>query len=312
MSERVKPCPACHSSNTAPGPVLYDWVYTGEGPFDYRHCLACGAIFAAQALLPAEQERYYPVSYAAYASIDAESRLRRMARGVGLAKRCRVVERLGRKGRLLDIGCGTGAFLEAIQAHGWQVMGLERDPGAAAIARNRGLDVRTGDVSSFQCAQGSFEVITLWDVLEHLDQPEEAIQRMARWLAPEGCLVLRTPDASSVQARVAGRWWAGYDAPRHRVVYTWQGLVALLARCGLAPARVSGPTGSYALAVLSAQNWALASHWPDAVVRALGSPIVQAALWLPAAALDRLVGGAELNLIARKSQALAPQNHPKE
>ncbi len=293
-------CPICLGQGAQETLLLHDWAYTGEGPFAYRRCARCGALYAAEPVAPEALARYYPAHYAAYSAAGAGSRLGAIAREVGLFKRCRAVERLRKGGRLLDVGCGAGAFVQAMQARGWQAVGLERDAQAAQAARERGLDVRAGEAPTHPFAPRSFDVITLWDVLEHLERPREALQGIAQWLAPGGWLVLRTPDAGSLQARVFGRWWAGYDAPRHRAIYTRRALDALLREGGLLPRPLPGPTGSYALAALSLQNGALAHRWPRWCATAAAHPLGQALCLPPTALLDALAGGAELLWAARR------------
>lgn len=301
-------CPVCQSRESDEALSLRDWAYSRQGPFSYRRCRGCGALYAADALSPEAWAQYYPADYAAYTASEPRSRLAGYARRAGLRKRCRAVERLASGGRLLDVGCGAGAFVEAMQARGWQAQGLEQDAAAAKAARARGLAVHTGRAPDYPFAPGSFDVITLWDVLEHLEQAREALRGIVSWLAPGGWLVLRTPDAECLQARLFGPWWAGYDAPRHRVIYTRRALEGLLRESGLAPQPLRGPTGSHALAVLSLQNGALAGQWPRWIPRLAGRPIAQALSLLPLALLDAVVGGAELLVAARRCE---PSNHPK-
>jgi SAM-dependent methyltransferase len=295
-----QPCPACLAQEAEAALTLHDWTYTGKGPFGYQRCCRCGALYAAESLSPSELAPYYPTHYAAYVDRAARSRLGAMAQQVGLLKRCRAVERLRTGGRLLDVGCGAGAFVETMQARGWSAVGLERDAGAAQAARARGLDVRTGQAPGYPFAPGSFDVITLWDVLEHMEQPGVALRGIAAWLAPGGWLVLRTPDAACLQARLFGRWWAGYDAPRHRVIYTRRALESLLRASALEPQPLPGPTGSYALATLSVQNGVLGGRWPRWVAQAMSDPAGQALCLLPTALLDRIAGGAELLVAAQR------------
>ncbi len=302
------PCPVCQSSEVDNALLLHDWAYSGQGPFAYLRCRCCGALYAAETLAPAEWSCYYPATYAAYVGESPRSGLRALARDVGLRKRCRAVEQLASGEKLLDVGCGAGTFVKAMQARGWQAQGLEQDAGAAQAARARGLDVYTGRAPGHPFAPASFDVITLWDVIEHLEQPREALREIGSWLTPGGWLVLRTPDAASLQARFFGFLWAGYDAPRHRVIYTLRALEDLLRESGLEPRLLRGLSGRYPLAVLSLQNGAQAGRWPPWLARAAGHPLGQALSLLPLALLDAVAGGAELLVAAQRPYA---ENHPK-
>jgi SAM-dependent methyltransferase len=117
------------------------------------------------------------------------------------------------KGGLLDIGAGTGAFLEAAKKNGWDVCGVEPSKMAARSARNKGLDIleRIDDLDT----DAFFDAITLWHVLEHLPDLEEAVRKIKRLLKPGGVLVVAVPNHLSFDAKYYGSFWAGYDVPRH-------------------------------------------------------------------------------------------------
>lgn len=296
------PCPLC-SGTAERFLTLRDWAYTGEGPFGYLRCHTCGAVLAEESIPPKDLGRYYPRGYAAYVEPQSISRFARAAQSVGIRKRRLLIERLRQGGRLLDVGCGRGDFLQAMQATGrWQASGLERDQEAVQIARARGLDVHHGEIPDYPFPPASFDVITLWDVLEHLEQPHRTVQSLLTWLQPGGILVIRTPDAASWQARLFGPWWAGYDAPRHRIIYTWQALQRLLKAYGLEVKRLRGLTGTWPLASLSLQNWARAHNLPPWFVKGIQHPFGQA-ISLPSVILwDAIAGGAELVVAAQRQE----------
>ncbi len=112
-------------------------------------------------------------------------------------------ERVPAGGRLLDVGCSGGGFLRLAREAGWDVRGLDPDPGAVGAARAHGLDVVHGSAGDPVPFGGGFDLVTLWDVVEHLPAPGDA----AAWLAdlvPEGGRVLvLTPDATSLFDRLA-------------------------------------------------------------------------------------------------------------
>lgn len=124
----------------------------------------------------------------------------------------RVAERLPARGRLLEVGCHAGAFGLALQARGYEVLGLERDPAAAAAARAAGLAVVEGDVEDPRLLAGlpgGFDAILLMDVLEHLRDPAAALAGMARLLAPGGRALITGPNITYWAVRkdlLLGRW----------------------------------------------------------------------------------------------------------
>jgi 2-polyprenyl-3-methyl-5-hydroxy-6-metoxy-1,4-benzoquinol methylase len=94
----------------------------------------------------------------------------------------------------LDVGCGNGDFLELAKKAGWEPFGVEPSDGAANFARSRGLDVVCGTLESAGYAAGLFDVVTMWDVLEHLPEPRRAAEEVHRLLTAGGFLVIRVPN----------------------------------------------------------------------------------------------------------------------
>jgi 2-polyprenyl-3-methyl-5-hydroxy-6-metoxy-1,4-benzoquinol methylase len=112
----------------------------------------------------------------------------------GIQKRLQP-ERGLQPGRLLDIGCATGAFLRLAQRHGFEAVGIELSPTLAAHARERGLEVHQGRLEELGLPDRSFDVVTMWDVVEHLDSPLDTLRHAHRVLAHEGVLALRTGNS---------------------------------------------------------------------------------------------------------------------
>jgi 2-polyprenyl-3-methyl-5-hydroxy-6-metoxy-1,4-benzoquinol methylase len=116
---------------------------------------------------------------------------------------------------LLDIGCGTGDFLQIAQTNNWSASGIEPNQEARAIA-NKKTNNAVFEVEQFQKFEDhSFDVITLWHVLEHLPKLEEQILTIKRLLKPNGTLVIAVPNYKSYDAQFYKSFWAAYDVPRH-------------------------------------------------------------------------------------------------
>jgi 2-polyprenyl-3-methyl-5-hydroxy-6-metoxy-1,4-benzoquinol methylase len=141
-------------------------------------------------------------------------------------------------GRLLDVGCGHGLLLDEARRRGYATVGLELSREAAKHARETlGLDVRELPLESFSegtngDSPGGFEAVVLADVLEHLDDPVDAIDRCAGLLRPGGVLCIVTPDPSSLTAKLAGARWWGY-LPAHTVLLPRRTLRELISARGL-------------------------------------------------------------------------------
>ena len=117
-----------------------------------------------------------------------------------------------KRGNLLDIGAGTGDFLIEATNQGWTTIGYEPNASAKSLAENKGV-VFTDDI--FVLPNASFDVITMWHVLEHVPNLEEYIANLKRLIKPGGTIVIAVPNYKSFDANYYGRFWAAYDVPRH-------------------------------------------------------------------------------------------------
>jgi SAM-dependent methyltransferase len=143
-------------------------------------------------------------------------RVYRAVRQRMLEKKIRLLRRYVSQGsEVMDIGCGTGAFLEALQKVGYRARGIEPQDGAREIARKKNLEV-AGDMESLnalpdKCLDG----ITMWHVLEHMHDLTSSLESIQRVLLPGGVLVIAVPIHSSYDAEFYKEHWAAYDLPRH-------------------------------------------------------------------------------------------------
>ena len=116
------------------------------------------------------------------------------------------------KGSILDIGAGTGEFLSVARQDGWKTIGVEPSDKAKAIAKNKGVSFveQTSELESH-----SFDVISMWHVLEHVPDLNQQIQELKRLLKPNGTLIIAVPNFKSFDAKHYGKFWAAYDVPIH-------------------------------------------------------------------------------------------------
>jgi SAM-dependent methyltransferase len=186
---------------------------------------------AALPAQPALSAGYAEVTEAAY--LDEEPGQRATA--------ARILERLEqhrRPGRLLDVGCWVGFMVAVAGGRGWAASGLEPSVFASAYARDRrGLDVQTACLDTAELDIGAFDAVMMGDVIEHLPDPGQALERIHALLAPGGVLCLALPDAGSRVARLMGsRWWS--VLPTHVQYFTRSSVRRLLARRGFAVERI--------------------------------------------------------------------------
>jgi len=153
------------------------------------------------------------------------------------------------KGKLLDIGAGTGDFLNAAKTNGWQTIGIEPSEKARSIALKKGVTF-ANDMQSL--ADHSFDVITMWHVLEHVPDIEKQIAELKRLLKPNGTIVIAVPNFNSFDAKHYGVFWAAYDVPRHLWHFSKTAIKILFEREGLQLQKVIGmPFDAFYVSLLS-------------------------------------------------------------
>ena len=120
-----------------------------------------------------------------------------------------------KEGALLDVGAGTGFFLRAAKKRGWTVTGIEPNASARNLANLKALNTVFDTETLGQLPQNSFDVITLWHVLEHLPNLEDDLKTFQKLLKPNGRIVVAVPNFKSFDAGYFKDFWAAYDVPRH-------------------------------------------------------------------------------------------------
>jgi len=198
-------------------------------------CPNCGLVFYDGAADPAE---IYNAEYFA----GAEYRDYLADRSIlekNFKRRIRMLRRLAPGGRLLEIGSAYGFFL-ALARRYWHIAGIEIAPGPARYARETlGLDVVAADLLDLPDRTGQYDVICMWDTLEHLARPVRYIEKAARWLAPGGVLAMTTNDIDSFVARIRGRKWRQIHPPTHMYYFSRRTLAAAVTAAGLTPLAAS-------------------------------------------------------------------------
>jgi 2-polyprenyl-3-methyl-5-hydroxy-6-metoxy-1,4-benzoquinol methylase/ribosomal protein S27E len=135
--------------------------------------------------------------------------------------------------RLLDVGCATGLFLEVARDAGAKAEGLDLSGFAVEQARNKGFTVRQGQLADAGLADGSFDVLTMWDIIEHVTDPQGLLKECHRVLAPGGALAISTPDAGSWLAWLLGGRWLGYRSlDEHLYFFSRASLARMLDAAG--------------------------------------------------------------------------------
>lgn len=212
-------CPVCSSSDIHRYAQVKDHSVSGE-IFAVWECRDCSFRFTQQ---PPDADSIGPYyasdAYVSHTETKAGlvNKLYHIVRNFTLkSKRSLILKAAGKKsGTLLDIGAGTGAFAGVMQAAGWQVTALEPDATARENAlKLHGVRLQPTD-QLFALPAQSFDVITLWHVLEHVHVLHDYVDRFAVLLKPGGTLIIAVPNYTAYDAQAYGADWAAYDVPRH-------------------------------------------------------------------------------------------------
>jgi len=203
------------------------------GEFAVRRCAGCGLEYLSPRPDRDSIGWYYTPTYEPCRPVAVGGRFPGLAERFE-RRRVRALLALLPEGRLLDVGCAEGRFLRVLAREGrFELHGGEPAAGPAARARERhGLDVATGTLESLRFPEGHFDAVTFWDVLEHLHDPADALARTRRLLKPGGLLAASLPVSDSLDRRIFGRSWIGYEIPRHLYFFSTATLTALLAGAG--------------------------------------------------------------------------------
>ena len=138
-----------------------------------------------------------------------------------------------RKIRILDVGCGVGAILDAARERGWDTTGVDVSRRVVSICRDRGFDCQAIDGLELPYPDKSFDVVTAWSVIEHVADAAETLAEWRRVLRDDGVLVMDTNDASCLKARLFGKKYKTIWIPGHTYTFTESNLRAFAERAGL-------------------------------------------------------------------------------
>jgi 2-polyprenyl-3-methyl-5-hydroxy-6-metoxy-1,4-benzoquinol methylase len=213
-----------------------DRVGTAPGVYSFFRCALCGSLHikprpSAETLTLAYGHGYFTHDSAPPHTPSPSAFLRSVKRAL-FRPGYDVRFLQGESGKLLDVGCGNGNFLRHAQARGWRAVGVEPDLEAAKIAESHGCSVFRTAIEDFSPGT-AYDAVTIWHVLEHLDDARSLLSRLAAALAPDGMIVIATPNPESLVSRIFRSYWYGLDPPRHLHIPTRRGLRIMLKDLGM-------------------------------------------------------------------------------
>lgn len=223
-----EPCPVCGQSGARVWLQAPDRFHGRQKKYTLMRCPHCSLVWLSHPPEPYEMHLHYTDAYDSLISAAGEDSPGRWRdRNAALTPH-------KHSGALLDLGCSSGSFLGSLCDKTWDLYGIEMSAESAKKAKAKsGANVFVGDILDADFSPESFDVITCFDVFEHLYEPRRVMAKVAKWLKPGGIFYVLVPNVDSAEARVFGSYWHGLELPRHLFHYSPASLKFLAESTGL-------------------------------------------------------------------------------
>lgn len=232
-------CPLCAGTSVTSFLRGPDRFHLRHEMFSLAKCHSCSCVWLTNVPEPEDMPFHYGADYYQGVTVAGEVSKR-------WQKQQMVISRQGKGGDLLDIGCSSGGFLRTLRGGAWKLHGIEMSPAMADRARVRtGANIFVGDALSASFGAECFDVVTCFDVLEHVCAPRQLLDRVSKWLRPGGIFYTMLPNINSWEARLFGSYWYGLELPRHFFHFSPQSLRRTAEAVGLEAVSVVTQPTSY-------------------------------------------------------------------
>lgn len=252
-------CNLCNCRDSIPLLNAKDRLHGIEGTYAYVRCKECGLVYMNPQVVPEDIKKLYPTDYAPHSAAEkkTDSKNGLKKRIIKRIKRSSIIELLLKKlttvkiidsiyavlneqTRILDVGCGTGAFLNGVKIDkGCQVHGVDISETAVNQAkRSFDLDIFKGDITELPLPDDYFDIITAWWYLEHIHNPHTSIKKISSLLKADGYCIIGIPNFKSFNAKAFKDKWYHLDCPRHLCIWTPDTITQLLEKHGLLTTKI--------------------------------------------------------------------------
>lgn len=268
-------CPVCGSAAINPLITVKDHSVSKE-EFVIWQCGNCSLQFTQD--VPNEESigSYYQSSdYISHSNTSKGlvNKLYQTVRNYTLNQKANlIISKTVKRGTILDIGAGIGAFLNTMKQKGWYITGIEPDKGARQQAKNL-FDIQLSEAGVLnQLGEISFDAITLWHVLEHVHQLHAYVERLKSLLKPNGKIFIAVPNYQSLDSSIYKSYWAAYDVPRHLYHFSPKAITILMKEHGLSVIEKKPMWfDSFYISLLGSKYKNGKTNWPGAITSGLRS-----------------------------------------
>jgi 2-polyprenyl-3-methyl-5-hydroxy-6-metoxy-1,4-benzoquinol methylase len=305
------PCPLCGLKKERLILKTYDINSGIPGEYNVSKCLNCGMCYLNPRPTALGLSEVYPEIY-------ARSYIEKIPGWV--IQRIRFLKKISSTGRLLEIGCSAGHFLNIARKMGYDVTGIEIDKRTAQYAKEHyGLEVKIAPLEDVNLPADYFDLVVLFDVFEHLREPMVGLEKIFNALIPGGHVIIKVPNFSCLESMLFRGFWYHLDLPRHLLHFSPATLTKMLTNAGFSHIKILHQSTSYGL-LFSIGRWILSMFGKksghamavqtgnmDCVTRALSykKAIYQmiSLLWLlPGSLLSILGQGSAITVVAQKRE----------
>ncbi len=223
-------CPVCGNSKFSKYLDTRDYFFTKE-EFSLSKCMECSFVFTNP--IPLNLSRYYETEE--YLSHHSEkgglvSRVYSHIRSLNIQRKYNLVSNYTKTGSILDIGCGTGELLGYFQKKGWETKGIEPDKNAREVAINKNNIDAVDEILIDKIPGSSFDVVSMWHVLEHVLDLNCRIKDVKRITKNNGTMIFALPNLNSPDSKKYGKYWSALDVPRHLYHFTQESFEKLISK----------------------------------------------------------------------------------
>ncbi len=248
--------------------------------FNIEECLNCGVYITSPTLSKSEYSNYHNKHQVAFNGTGDEESIANYLQNkkqqwvnFGYEKRLdRIVSVKPNAKKIMDIGCGAGFYLDFLKNRGFTVEGIELAPWGYNIAKEKlGLKVQNNLIENLKPPKNKFEVITLYDVIEHTTEPNAFLQELKKWLKKDGVLIINVPNIDSNISKHADKYWNKLSPPDHTLHFNEKSISYLLNKNGFYPFSISTNSGNpgESLSQITLAFWIYLSKYSKKINNAL-------------------------------------------